>query len=303
MKAAKRTYPTPQAHKVALEDHLRNRAARQSPPLPIDRVRQRFIMERFLARVVAELGDAVTLKGGLALELRISTARSTKDIDLRMTGRADDVLALLQRAALRDPGDLLTFTVEPNARHPEIEEALYEGRRFDVKAMLAAKVYGNRLTVDVSMGDPMHGATELAEGIDFLDYLEIAPVSIRLYPLETHLAEKLHAYTRPPRNPLRVNSRVKDLPDIAIIAGLRAFDAAALRAAFAQTFTARDTHPVPKNVPGPPASWADAYLEMVAEHRLRWATVSDLHSAVTTFLGPALAGVCGTWDPSAWRWV
>jgi hypothetical protein len=44
------------------------------------------VFDRFLARVVAVLGDAVLLKGGLVLELRLERARTTKDIDLRVTG-------------------------------------------------------------------------------------------------------------------------------------------------------------------------------------------------------------------------
>lgn len=239
MTVTKRTYASPAAQKVALEDRLKARAARQSPPVSIDRVRQRFIMERFLARVVAVVGDVVTLKGGLALELRVATARSTKDVDLRMTGKVDAVLGLLERAALHDLGDLLTFTVRLDTERPDIEDALYEGRRFGVSATLAAKVYGRKFTVDVSMGDPMHGPAELVSGSDFLDFVGVAPVRVRLYPLETHLAEKLHAYTRPPRDPGRVNSRVKDLPDLAIIAALHAFDAASLRVALALTFDAR----------------------------------------------------------------
>ncbi|MEQ8763101.1 MAG: hypothetical protein RL885_04185 [Planctomycetota bacterium] len=41
------------------------------------------MFDRLLARIVLELGDAVILKGGLAVELRIEKARTTKDIDLR----------------------------------------------------------------------------------------------------------------------------------------------------------------------------------------------------------------------------
>ncbi len=43
-------YASPAAFKVALEDRLKKRAAQRC--VPLNRMRQRFVMERFLARVV-----------------------------------------------------------------------------------------------------------------------------------------------------------------------------------------------------------------------------------------------------------
>jgi hypothetical protein len=53
----------------------------------------------------------------------------------------------------------------------------------------------------------------VAEGV--LAFAGIAPPTLRLYPIETHIAEKLHAYTMPRARP---NSRVKDLPDLGLLA-------------------------------------------------------------------------------------
>src|SRR6185312_8837168 len=50
-------------------------------------------------------GDAVLLKGGLVLELRLERARATKDVDLRLVGSPDALLAGLQQAGQRDLGD------------------------------------------------------------------------------------------------------------------------------------------------------------------------------------------------------
>lgn len=58
----------------------------------------------------------MTLKGGLALELRFANARSTKGVDLRMVGDPDAVLSRLREAAALNLGDHLTFTVEPDWR-------------------------------------------------------------------------------------------------------------------------------------------------------------------------------------------
>jgi hypothetical protein len=121
----KRTYGSPEAFKQALEQRLRT-ATKSGAEFA--RKRQLLVFDRFLARIVVVLGDTATLKGGLVLELRLERARTTKDIDLRLTGSPDDVLAKLQEAARSDLDDFLTFEVGPDAEHPEIQNdgMLYE---------------------------------------------------------------------------------------------------------------------------------------------------------------------------------
>lgn len=85
-----RTYTSPQAFKQALEQRLREASV---DGVDFARRRQLVVFDRFLARIVAVLGDAAMLKGGLVLELRLERARTTKDIDLRLTGSPDNVLA------------------------------------------------------------------------------------------------------------------------------------------------------------------------------------------------------------------
>jgi hypothetical protein len=78
-----RTYNSPKAFKEALEQRLRS-ASKNG--VDFARRRQLLVFDRFLARLVAVLSDTVLLKGGLVLELRLERARTTKDIDLRLTG-------------------------------------------------------------------------------------------------------------------------------------------------------------------------------------------------------------------------
>ncbi|WP_414654065.1 nucleotidyl transferase AbiEii/AbiGii toxin family protein [Hyalangium sp.] len=63
------------------------------------------------------------------------------------------------------------------------------------------------------------------------------------------MAEKLHAYTMPRSRP---NSRVKDLPDIALLASAQPLKATHLRDAIEQTFRFRGTHELPVMFPEPP---------------------------------------------------
>jgi hypothetical protein len=89
-----REYRTAAGFKQALEQRLR---AVSTSGVDFARRRQLVVFDRFLARIALELGDAVTLKGGLAVELRIERARTTTDVDLRVMGSPDDILARLGR--------------------------------------------------------------------------------------------------------------------------------------------------------------------------------------------------------------
>jgi len=79
------------------------------------------VFDRFLARVVAEFGDRVVVEGGVVLELRLARARTTKDIDLRVTGDPAALEAQLRAAVARDLGDHLVFEIGPDAAHPMID--------------------------------------------------------------------------------------------------------------------------------------------------------------------------------------
>jgi hypothetical protein len=98
------------------------------------------------------------------------------------------------------------------------------------------------------------------------------------------------------------NSRVKDLLDIALLAGVREIDGAHLRGALEQTFSSRKTHALPTALPEPPGSWAAVYARMVIEDELRWPDITALVKAIETFLNPALAGDVSTWRPTEWSW-
>jgi hypothetical protein len=293
-----RVYSSPPAFKAALEQRLK---ATSKDGVDFARRRQLLVFDRFLARVSAALGNSVLLKGGLVLELRLDRARTTKDVDLRVTGSPDKLLASLQQAGRQDLGDFMTFEVNPDAEHPTIENdgMQYEGLRFHAECRLAGKLYGQRFGVDVAFGDPIFGEPDVVTADDVLDFAGIAPPVLRLYPIETHIAEKLHAYTMPRKRP---NTRVKDLPDIALLAGIQSLQAERLREALEQTFKHRATHPLPRALPDPPTNWSTSYQAMARENELAWPTLDQLTTVVSTFLNPVLAGSTGVWHPARWNW-
>jgi hypothetical protein len=295
-----RSYSTPAGFKQALEQRLR---AASTTGLGFARRRQLLVFDRWLARVAHTFGDAVVLKGGLVVELRVERARTTKDVDLRMTGTPDQLLARLQSAGRLDLGDFMAFEIRPDEEHPEIQNdgMQYGGLRFRTACKLAGKPYGDPFGVDVAFGDPMIAEPEVIVAEDVLAFAGIAPPSIRLYPIATHVAEKLHAYTMPRARP---NTRVKDLPDIALLATVTPIDAHLLRAALEQTFGFRKTHALPSALPDPPAAWTAPYLAMAAGDELRWTTLEQVTTAARAFLDPVLAGEAErAWSPREWAWI
>ncbi len=292
-------YQTPAAVRVALEDRIR--AASRQAGRPMDRTRILLVMERFLARALVVLPSTTLLKGGLALELHLGRARTTRDIDLRLMGPPDGA-ALLRAAAelVLDPDDHLRFGVRPHPAHPTMEGdgLLYEGERYRVDANIATKPYAT-FGVDLAWGDVVTGDPPVNVGSDLLSFLGIEPLRVRCYPPTTHIAEKLHAYTLPRPHP---NTRLKDLVDLALLGTSKGHTSIDLDAAIRATFRARDTHPVPSAVSNPPAAWTPRYATLRAEDDLGWVDLPALVAAVRAFLDPLLDGVEGTWDPASWSW-
>lgn len=292
-------YRTPEAFKVALEVRVRRYAAVDG--VDINRFRQLLVFDRFLARIGQAFGDRALLKGGVVLELRLDRARATRDIDLRVVGDPGQMLEQLQLAGRLDLGDHLSFLVTKDAANIEGDGVVYEGQRFRAEARLGGMIYGRPFGVDVAFGDPLVGDIEEHSSRAYLDFVGIPATRLRLYPRETHVAEKLHAYTLPRR---AENSRVKDLPDLALLAQTGPFTAQQLRTALRTTFTFRGSHPLPALIPAPPASWLEPYAKIAAQNRLPWPTLPAVERAVREFLDPLLAStpVTGAWSPEAWAW-
>lgn len=275
--------------------------------------------EFFIARLMIEFGECVTLKGGMAARLRLDLARSTEDVDLNLflSDDSDVVLARLRSAADLDLGDFCILEVSEDLKHPEItaEEAAYGGRCYRVKGKLAGKGVAE-FKIDICFAEPMILDVEVLEPTRAFDVLGLKGPSIRVYPLETQIAEKFYIFAGPRLG--RPNSRTKDLPDIALLAGQRPIDSAVLRDVLIKKFelrvdNVRRTRPefefaLPSAVPPLPvgndkSKWDGNYLRILQDQpALKWKTLEDCHDAVCAFLNPVLAGADGTWRPEQWAW-
>lgn len=137
---------------------------------------------------------------------------------------------------------------------------------------------------------------------DLLAFAEIEPAHIRAIPLERHIAEKLHAYTRRYGND-RPSSRAKDLIDIVIMSELAPFAFDQLREVIVRLFDSRAAHELPASVPAAPSEWARPYRALAEEVGLDPDLIVGHHRAAA-FLDPILATEPdrGHWEVGARTW-
>lgn len=290
---------SPGSFHARLKRELHLQARKQARPY--GRVQTLFVMERFLARLVETRPDAVVLKGGLAMELRLARARTTRDVDLRYSGPIGELQVFLSAAGGLHLGDHLTFEVSPDAKYPVIRNPglQYDSFRFKVRSKLLGRDF-QPFPLDVGIGDVVSGEPELVTGTDWLAFAGIPPLKMPVYPACVHVAEKLHAYTFPYPMP---NSRVKDLPDIALLATGHSFDGASLWKAIRSTFEQRGTHVIPMRLPSPPNAWKGRYPQMAQENSLPWRTLDEVFGRVSDFLNPVLkVQPTGRWLPDQQGW-
>jgi hypothetical protein len=114
----------------------------------------------------------------------------------------------------------------------------------------------------------------------WLRFAGIAPPRFRILSKEQQFAEKLHAYTM--TNRPAPNSRVKDLVDLALLVTRLPLDPELLRKALDQTFSQRDSHPLPADLAAPAAAWDAPFAALAAETNLGL-TIAGAFELVRTF--------------------
>jgi hypothetical protein len=298
-----RQYANPNAFKDALKARVKRRA-RESGRL-FNRALQIELFDRFLARVYAALGDAVILKGGYAMELRLTRARTTKDVDVRIEGDVDELIQQIREEASRQGEDFLSFELGDADDFEEMlgEQVVYGGRRVSVQTKLADQDFGAPFRLDISVDDRLVLPPDSIRGSDLFEFVGVEPLEHRVYPAAAHVAEKLHALTLEFED--SQNSRAKDLVDIGLLAATEAFVASNMRDSIDATFEFRDTHPIPSQLPAPPEFWGTLYKRMLEEDELMWDSVVELHQYCAYFLNPVLAGeldASAPWVPEEGVW-
>jgi hypothetical protein len=285
-------YATAGAFRTALEQRLLRDSQQRGVPLVL--LRKLVAFERLLARLVVVAPDRWLLKGAVALHFRLGAGfRTTKDMDL---GRWDNERASTEdfRAAERvDLDDHFRFVV---VRTDKLDELL-EGAavRYHVSAHVAGRRF-EELTVDVGFGLPPAAGPERLPGPNLLGFADIQAATVPTLPIEPHVAEKVHAYSRRYAGG-RPSTRVKDLVDLVLIPSRFSFEAGRLRSALEETFGARATHALPGALPEPPGDWGPAYRRM-AEGAGLDPELATGYERARAFLDPVLGGSVS--DESEW---
>lgn len=231
---------------VSVQARLKNLSRETGIEMPS--LLRRYVQERLLYRLsVSGHAQRFALKGGLLMAAYNggSLTRPTDDIDFNGMEEGGSVESLREMLV-----DLLSS---------EVQE---DGVEFDLGSMTVAKdrtgiVPGGKivmnvrvgsanvdLRIDVGFGNPV---TPGCRPIDFPSLLsELAPSPVAIaYPLETVIAEKLHAMAQ---FGIR-NTRVKDYYDILMLSRQHSFDGDLLAEAVANTFS-HQQRPIPERFSG-----------------------------------------------------
>jgi len=273
-------YATAAAFRIALEARLKSLARAEG--IDLQRVRRQVSFDRLLARLFTEPNAPWLLKGGYAMELRLRSARATKDIDLSLpagVGGKGAVLQRLQDRAETDMGDYFSFAV--GLPQMDLDGAPEGGSRYPVIASLAGRVF-TKFHLDVGVGDAILRPTEIIRGRDWLEFAGIALVPCIAISQEQQFAEKLHAYTRQRERP---NSRVKDLVDMALLVKMATMEGLKLKEAIQIVFEQRGTQAVPIAFPDPPDSWRLPYTQLAGECGLEWTIDESVHAVTSRLSG------------------
>lgn len=204
----------------------------------------RYAIERFLYRLGAsDQSDEFILKGAMLFVVwQGNLHRPTRDLDLLGFGDSTpEAVADRIRAVVRIPSDDgILFDASSIEAAVIREDAEYEGVRVKLSASLEqARI---RLQVDIGFGDVVEPAPARTAYPAILSHVE--PPTLRIYPPETVIAEKLQAMVV-----LDIrNSRMKDFYDLWYLSRNWPFQLTVLRRAVFATFERRRTE-IPTGLP------------------------------------------------------
>jgi hypothetical protein len=298
--------PAPRRGTPAGEAFLAVRRLARGTGADVQELLTLYALEGLLTRVAASRHrEDLVLKGGVLLAA-FGLRRPTRDIDLRATGVANDVAAVLERVqeiAVIDVGDGLVFSPGSIAAHTIREDEDYSG----VRVRLLATLGRARLPVgiDVSFGDPVSPAPVM---IDLPRLVQIGqePVQVLGYPLVMVIAEKI--VTAIERG--EANTRWRDFADVLAISGAHEIVAGELLAALRTVATHRAANlrpllPALAPMPGTAQTRWAAWRRRQAHAVKLPEQFGDVLRAVAAFTRPVLDDVPAEgsrWNPTRQTW-
>lgn len=210
---------------------------------PFELLLTRYVLERLLYRLTTtRYRDRFILKGAMLLAARSADPfRPTRDVDLLGFGDPDPqaMLAVFRDVCAVTLDDGVVFDAAALEIDRIREELEYGGLRIKTNAEVGgARV---RVVIDVGFGDAVEPAP--AE-MDLPVLLDLPAPRLRVYPLETVIAEKFQAMVALGL----ANSRMKDFHDVWGLSRTHQFEGDSLARAITATFERRNT-PIPTEPP------------------------------------------------------
>jgi predicted nucleotidyltransferase component of viral defense system len=275
---------------ASVRQRLLNLAKMRGQPLEL--LLTRYALERLLHRLsLSPHRERFVLKGALLLTTWFDEPhRATRDLDLLGFGDPSDdaLLAVFREVMTIAVDDGVTFDTAKLKIQPIREDLEYGGSRLNTTATLS----GARIpiVVDVGFGDAIEPG---AEDIDLPVLLDMPSPHLCAYPLETVIAEKLHAMVALGL----ANSRMKDYYDVWMLTRTFALDPGRLRRAVDATFSRRST-PLLASVPeglsdafaadaGKQAQWQAFARNLAAPGPALGDLVADLRTSLSALFRPA----------------
>jgi predicted nucleotidyltransferase component of viral defense system len=205
---------------------------------PFNQLKYIYANERFLYRFgLSPYKSNFVLKGAMAvLNLALEHPRYTRDIDFlgfteNSVQNVEDIIREICRIEFKEDG--LVFDVSSVRGAPIKETDEYSGVRVNFDAFLGDSKIPN-LQVDIGVGDAVYPQPKEA---DYKGLLDLPKASIRVYPLEAILSEKIHSLEKYGL----FSSRMKDIYDIWRIADNQKIDGETFSEALRSTFNNRQT--------------------------------------------------------------
>lgn len=280
----------------------RARAASRGLGVPVNDLIQLAYRDRFLSRIFTD--DEWVLKGGTGILARVSTGRSTIDVDLYRNGyTVQQSVARLVELAEVDLGDFFQFIYRSHEATGVGDNQPYvDGTRVVFDIYLGARTVGV-IKIDLVSGVGVTEPSIVAPPAFRLDIPGLVTNDYHLYALADQIADKVCATVDTYRD--APSSRTKDGVDLVVIARTqRGITADALTRAVTEESKLRRLDEFDALVL--PVEWATPYARIArqipacAEHR----TLDTAQPLISAFIDPILDGTArGTWDPDTLAWT
>lgn len=276
-------YPTLAAYRQALEARLMASYGSER----VQRGRKLLAIERLVVRLQEQRPSGFLVKGGFALEIRLSgRCRTTRDLDVSADAEigldSESVADSIEDACGIDARDGFEFRLRgaPEKIAPSGDALTL---RFSIEANLAGRIF-ERVPVDVRLRDFIPETADSLPGSDTLRIIGLERPYLRVVPLEFHMAEKIHALIRPR---IESNTRVRDLVDVNLLIGLGTRADGKMKSALAEVFRSSRTD-LPAELPPAPPGWEEAYLALArqapgvpADVATAWRAVGDFYRNIS----------------------